>query len=49
MPFGLQPSYMFRANDGIYGGEVGRLQMGTGIAEVKTAYRSPGQNPFIER
>jgi hypothetical protein len=41
LPFGLQPRYMFRDNDGIYGDEVSRFLVGTGIEEVKTAYRSP--------
>ena len=48
-PFGLQPRYMFRDNDGIYGDAVSRFLVGTGIEEVKTAYRSPWQNPFVER
>src|SRR6516162_1865179 len=41
MPFGQQPSYLFRDNDGIYGDEVGRFLAGTGIEEVKTAHRCP--------
>jgi putative transposase len=49
MPFGVQPSYLFRDNDGIYGDEVSRFLVGTGIKEVKVAYRSPWQNPFVER
>jgi putative transposase len=49
MPFGLQPSYLFRDNDAIYGDQVGRFLLRTGIQEVRTAYRSPWQNPFIER
>jgi putative transposase len=49
LPFGLQPRYMFRDNDGVYGDEVSRFLVGTGIEEVKTAYRSPWQNPFLER
>ena len=40
---------MFRDNDGIFGDEVSRFLVGTGIEEVKTAYRSPWQNPFVER
>ena len=40
---------MFRDNDGIYGDEVSRFLVGSGIEEVKTAYRSPWQNPFVER
>ena len=43
MPFGQQPTYLFRDNDGIYGDEVGRFLVGTGIAEVKTAHRCPGK------
>jgi hypothetical protein len=43
MPFGQQPSYLFRDNDGIYGDEVSRFLVGTGIAEVKTAHRCPWQ------
>jgi putative transposase len=49
MPFGQQPTYLFRDNDGIYGDVVRRFLVGTGIEEVKTAYRSPWQNPFVER
>jgi transposase InsO family protein len=49
MPFGIQPSYLFRDNDGIYGEAVSRFLLGTGIEEVKTAYRCPWQNPFAER
>jgi hypothetical protein len=49
MPFGQQPSYLFRDNEGIYGDEVGRFLVATGIAEVKTAHRCPCQNPFVER
>jgi transposase InsO family protein len=48
-PLGIQPRYMFRDNDGIYGDEVSRFLVGTGIEEVKTAYRCPWQNPFVER
>lgn len=43
MPFGQQPTYLFRDNDGIYGDEVGRFLAGTGIAEVKTAHAAPGK------
>ena len=49
MPFGQQPTYLFRDNDGIYGDEVGLFLMRTGIEEVKTAHRSPWQNPFVEK
>jgi transposase InsO family protein len=49
MPFGQQPTYLFRDNDGIYGKAVSRFLVGTGVEEGKTAYRSPWQNPFVER
>jgi len=49
MPFGLQPKYLFRDNDGIYGNGVRAFLESCGIAEVRTAYRSPWQNPFVER
>jgi len=42
-PFGLYPRYMFRDNDGIYGDEVSRFLVGTGIEEVKTAYGADGK------
>jgi len=49
MPFGEQPRYLFRDNDGIYGYGVRAFLISCGILEVRTAYRSPWQNPFIER
>jgi hypothetical protein len=49
MAFGQQPTYLFPDNDGICGEEVSRFLVGTGIEEVKTACRSPWQNPFVER
>ncbi len=49
MPFGLQPRYMFRDNDGIYGTEVKAFLDHCGIEEVRIAYRSPWQTPYIER
>jgi transposase InsO family protein len=49
MPYGIQPTYLFRDNDGIYGDEVARFLKGTGIEEVRTAFRCPWQNPFVER
>lgn len=48
-PFGRQPRYMFRDNDGIYGHGVRAFLDSCGIEEVRTAYRSPWQNPFVER
>lgn len=49
MPFGKQPRYLFRDNDRIYGHGVKAFLKSTGIEEVRTAYRSAWQNPFIER
>jgi putative transposase len=49
MPFGIQPTYLFRDNDGIYGESVGRVLKGTGIEEVRITFRCPWQNPFVER
>jgi hypothetical protein len=49
MPFGVQPSYLFRDNDAIYGDEVGRFLKRTGIEGVRIAFQSPWQNPFVER
>ena len=49
MPLGLQPRYLFRDNDGIYGSGVRAFLDIGGIEEVRTAYRSPWQNPFVER
>ena len=44
MPFGMQPSYIFRDNAGSE-----PVLVGTEIEELKTAYRSPWQNPLVER
>jgi len=48
-PFGEQPRYLFRDNDGIYGHGVHAFLISCGILEVRTAYRSPWQNPYVER
>jgi len=48
-PFGFQPRYLFRDNDGIYGHGVRAFLISCGILEVRTAYRSPWQNPYVER
>ena len=48
-PFGKQPSYVFRDNDGIFGYGVRAFLERCGIQEVRTAYESPWQNPYIER
>jgi len=49
IPYGWQPRYLFLDNDGIYGNGVGEFLDSCGIEEVRTAYRSPWQNPFVER
>jgi len=49
MPYGQQPGYLFRDNDGIYGSGVVESLDSCGIKEVRTAYRCPRQNPFVER
>ncbi|MFH0793500.1 MAG: integrase core domain-containing protein [bacterium] len=49
MPFGRQPRYLLRDNDGIYGGGVRLFLEHCGVEEVRTAYRSPWQNPYVER
>lgn len=49
MPFGEQPEYLIRDNDSIYGGDVLDFIAAAGIEPVRTAYRSPWQNPFVER
>jgi hypothetical protein len=43
MPFGLQPKYMFRDNDDIYGNVVRAFLKNCGIKEVRTVYRSSWQ------
>jgi putative transposase len=49
MPLGEQPRYLLRDNDGIYGHGVRAFLISCGILEVRTAYQSPWQNPYIER
>ena len=49
MPYGVQPRCLFRDNDGIYGNGVRAFLDSCGIEEVRTAFSSPWQNPFIER
>ena len=49
MPFGSQPRYLSRENDGIYGHGVALFLRSCGIREVRTELRSPWQSPYIER
>ena len=44
-----KPEYLFRDNDGICGNGVPLFLKNCGIEEVRTAYRSPWQTPFVER
>ena len=48
-PYDNAPKYLLRDNDSIYGQEFRQRVTSLGIEEVKTAYRSPWQNPFVER
>jgi putative transposase len=48
-PFGRQPRYLLRDNDGIFGQGVRAFLISCGILEVRTAYQSPWQNPYIAR
>ncbi len=48
-PWGLKPRYLFRDNDGLYGYGVSAFLERSGIEEVRIAYRSPWQNPYVER
>jgi putative transposase len=49
MPFGERPKYLIRDNDSIYGKDAVNFIAANGIEEVRTTYRSPWQNPFVER
>ena len=48
-PFGKVPRFVHRDNDGLDGTKVSRFLKDSGIQEVRSAYRSPWQNPFVER
>ncbi|MCL5103120.1 MAG: integrase core domain-containing protein [Armatimonadetes bacterium] len=47
--FGVQPKYLIRDNDRIYGSGMPAFLRSSGIEEVRTAYHSPWQNPYCER
>ncbi len=49
MPFDVRPRFLFRDNDGIYGRAVPDFLKSHGVGEIRNAYRSPWQNPFVER
>jgi len=48
-PWESAPRYLLRDRDSIFGGLFRNRVRGMGIAEVLIAYRSPWQNPFVER
>ena len=48
-PFDTTPRYVIRDRDSIYGFEFRRRVQSLGIEQVVTAYRSPWQNPYVER
>ena len=47
--FDTTPRYVIRDRYGIYGSEFRRSVHSLGIEQVITAYRSPWQNPYVER
>jgi putative transposase len=48
-PFGQRPKYLLRDNDSKYGSAFARVAAGTGIEELRTAFRAPRQNATCER
>ena len=48
-PWDSAPRYLLRDRDSIYGGVFKQGARNFDIEEVVTAYRSPWQNPFVER
>jgi len=48
-PWDTAPRYMLRDRDGVYGPYFSRRVDGFGVDEVRTAPRSPWQNPYVER
>ena len=48
-PWDSAPRYLLRDRDSIYGGLFKQGAWNLDIEEVVTAYRSPWQNPFVER
>ena len=49
MPWGSEPKYLWRDDDGIYGHGGSLFLEGCGVREVRTALQSPWQNPYVER
>jgi putative transposase len=48
-PWNQSPQYLLRDRDAIYGEHLVAVIQGMGIEEVRTAPRSPWQNPYVER
>jgi transposase InsO family protein len=48
-PWETAPRYLIRDRDGIYGFDFTRRVSSMGIKQIRTARRSPWQNPFVER
>jgi len=48
-PYDSAPRFLLRDNDRIYGEEFSNRVTHMGVDEVTTAYRSPWQNPYVER
>jgi len=48
-PFGEGPRFIHRDNDGLYGKDVSKFLKASGVEEVRSAFRSPWQNPYVER
>jgi len=48
-PWETAPRYVLRDRDAVYGGAFSSRVQSLGIREVKTAPRSPWQNPYVER
>ena len=48
-PWEIAPRYLLRDRDGLYRVEFSSRVQSMGIREVKTAPRSPWQNPYVER
>jgi putative transposase len=47
--FGVQPKYLIRDNDRVYGSGVPTFLRNCEIEEIRTAYHCPWQDPFAER
>ncbi len=48
-PYDSAPRFLLRDNDGIYGSQFRQTVESMGIEEIRTAFRSPWQNAYVER